>query len=179
MHFDTNRALLRVQPDLIARKLLQDKTYPADVDTNFCLEGMLLVCAVFRLPLKRIEDKGPSIEANSPSGDLDKVHEDQILITRGSRRVHGRNFWWRLSLPPWLASKTLEIAGEKLQHGWQWVFRSYNVIPANSEVVSLTIGGNIGGLQRLFASRKASPFDRTDRWGFTLLHVSTDDAWNW
>ncbi|KAJ6097622.1 hypothetical protein N7499_001996 [Penicillium canescens] len=48
--------------------------------------------------------------------------------------------------------KALEVYSERLHHGWQWVFRTYNVIPSTS---------------------KASPFDPTGRFGYTLLHYAT------
>lgn len=98
-----------------------------------------------------------------------------------SRHAHASKYLWRLSLPSWLSSKALEVYSERLQHGWQWIFRTYNVIPSTSKVVSLTVAGKIEDLQNLFAMKQASPFDRTDRFGYTLLHVcrspqSTNDG---
>jgi hypothetical protein len=88
-----------------------------------------------------------------------------------SHHTHTSKYLWRLGLPSWLSSKALEIYSERLHHGWQWVFRTYNVIPSTSKVVSLTIAGKIEDLQNLFAMKQASPFDRTDRFGYTLLHI--------
>lgn len=97
-----------------------------------------------------------------------------------SHHAHTPKYLWRLSLPPWLYTKALEVYSERHCCGWQWIFRTYNVIPSTSKVVSLTIAGKVEDLQTLFTSKKASPFDRTDRFGYTLLHVSrspqcTDD----
>jgi hypothetical protein len=88
-----------------------------------------------------------------------------------SRHADASKYLWRLSLPPWLSTKALEVYSERLCHGWKWVFRTYNVIPSTSKVVSLTVAGKVEDLQNLFAMKQASPFDRTDRFGYTLLHV--------
>lgn len=87
------------------------------------------------------------------------------------RYAQASKYLWRFSLPLWISTKALEIYSERLCHGWQWVFRTYNVIPSTSKVVSLTVAGKLEDLQNLFATKQASPFDRTDRFGYTLLHV--------
>lgn len=101
------------------------------------------------------------------------VNDPTETVSQGgmSHYTHTSKYLWRLSLPSWLSSKALEVYSERLHHGWQWVFRTYNVIPSTSKVVSLTIAGKIEDLQNLFAMKQASPFDRTDRFGYTLLHV--------
>ncbi|KAJ5599334.1 hypothetical protein N7450_000401 [Penicillium hetheringtonii] len=88
------------------------------------------------------------------------------------RYAQASKYLWRLSLPLWISTKALEIYSERLCHGWQWVFRTYNVIPSTSKVVSLTVAGKLEDLQNLFATKQASPFDRTDRFGYTLLHYA-------
>lgn len=45
------------------------------------------------------------------------------------------------------------------------------MVPRTSDVVRLTIDGDIEGLKALFAMKQASPFDQTDEPGCTLLHV--------
>jgi hypothetical protein len=97
----------------------------------------------------------------------------RIVIGRNSHSFRNKTFVWRASLPPWVTTKALEISGLKFPDGWQWIFRTYNLIPLNSKVVDLAGSGDIQGLQRLFASRQASPFDRIDGNGYTLLHVSS------
>ena len=93
---------------------------------------------------------------------------------------------WRLSLPPWMSSKALELAGTKVPAGWNWYFRVYNLIPSNSKVFDLVSQGDIEGLRECFVSKEASPFDRSSPSDFfgdphfgkfmhgdmTLLHVS-------
>lgn len=96
-----------------------------------------------------------------------------IAVGRNSHSFRNKAFVRRASLPPWVTTKALEISGLKSPDGWQWIFRTYNSIPLESKAVDLAGSGDIQGLQRLFASRQASPFDRIDINGYTLLHVSS------
>lgn len=129
----------------------------------------------FSLTLRAIEsrlrDETPGL-LNDPT---ERAPQGEV-----SRHAHASKSLWRLSLPPWLSTKAVEVYSERVSHGWQWVFRTYNVIPSTSKVVSLTVAGKVEDLQKLFTMKQASPFDRTDRFGYTLLHVSrspqsTDD----
>lgn len=96
-----------------------------------------------------------------------------VGIGRNSHSFRNKAFVWRASLPPWVTTKALEISGLKFPGGWQWIFRTYNSIPLESKAVDFAGSGDIRGLQRLFASKQASPFDRIDGNGYTLLHVSS------
>jgi hypothetical protein len=85
-----------------------------------------------------------------------------------------------------MCSKALELVGMRVPAGWNWSFRVYNLIPAKSQVVELVVEKDIKGLQELFASKQATPFDRISSSDFfndpsfsqfmngdmTLLHVS-------
>ena len=53
-----------------------------------------------------------------------------------------------------------------------FTLRAYNIVSLHSPVINYTVQGNIQGLQDLFASYQASPFDRVGFNGMTLLHVS-------
>jgi hypothetical protein len=53
----------------------------------------------------------------------------------------------------------LEVAGIKAPGGWNWYLRAYNVIPLDAKAVHFVMNGNIQGLQDMFSSRQASPFD--------------------
>ncbi|OJJ55021.1 hypothetical protein ASPSYDRAFT_439518 [Aspergillus sydowii CBS 593.65] len=77
---------------------------------------------------------------------------------------------WRLSLPLWMTSKVIEVAGTRAPSGWNWMLRTYSVIPRESAAVLCAVSGNIQGLQDLFAARQASPFDRVGDTDQTLLH---------
>lgn len=82
------------------------------------------------------------------------------------------SYAWRFSLPSWMTSQILEVAGMRAPGGWNWIMRTYSEIPYTSKAVHFTRCGDVKGLQDLFTSGKASPFDRVDFNGHTLLHVS-------
>ena len=46
------------------------------------------------------------------------------------------------------------------------------VVPSTSDIMSYAFAGNIDGIARLFESRLASPFDVSENFGYTALHVS-------
>jgi hypothetical protein len=96
-------------------------------------------------------------------------------VEKGRNSHGGQNssFTWRFEVPSWMTIKVLELAGPKAPDGWKFAFRIYNTVSIHSKAISFTSTGNIQGLQDLFASREASPFDRVDINGFTLLNVST------
>lgn len=83
-----------------------------------------------------------------------------------------RSSRWRLSLPHWVTSKVIEVAGMRAPSGWNWMLRAYSVIPFRSRAVGCVMSGSLKGLQNLFASGQASPFDQIEDTGRTLLHVS-------
>lgn len=78
---------------------------------------------------------------------------------KGMKFSHNSSYRWRLSLPRWITSEVLEVAGIKAPGGWNWYLRSYRIIPFDSKVSSYVMGGNIQELQDIFSSRQASPFD--------------------
>lgn len=64
----------------------------------------------------------------------------------------------------------------KAPGGWNWMLRMYNLVPSSSKVVQLVRKGDVKGVQDLFTSGQASPFDLVvdDKypWGKSLFHVS-------
>ena len=46
------------------------------------------------------------------------------------------------------------------------------VVPSTSDIMSYAFAGNIDGIARLFELRLASPFDVSENFGYTALHVS-------
>lgn len=80
---------------------------------------------------------------------------------------------WRLSLPRWMTTKVIEVAGTRAPSGWNCMLRSYNVIPRNSPAIRCALCGNLQGLQDLFTARQASPFDQVEDTGLTILYVSS------
>ena len=79
---------------------------------------------------------------------------------------------WRIFTPTWYFSKVYEI--HKIQDQWscRYTFRTYNLVQSsNSKLFSCVSDGDVEGVQRLFNSGQATPFDR-DEHGWTALHVS-------
>lgn len=57
------------------------------------------------------------------------------------------------------------------QPGWNYVLRSYNIVPNNSEILEAIRLGDTDAVLDLFRSGKASPFDKNPD-GYSLLEVS-------
>lgn len=150
------RALLQTRPELIAQEIVRQQK-DSSVDVFEC-----------EMPERGGHRRHPLV---CPT----KRHYSTagIAVGRNSRSSRNKAIVWRASLPPWVTTKALEISGLKFPDGWQWIFRTYNSVPLGSEVVALAGFGDIQGLQRLFASKQASPFDRIEGNGYTLLHVSS------
>lgn len=95
---------------------------------------------------------------------------------RSSQAVKNNSYTWRLrvQVPSWITSRALELAGLRAPDGWKFSLRAYNTIlgEAARKAIGFARSSNIQGLQDLFASKQASPFDRLED-GSTLLHVST------
>ncbi|OQD98846.1 hypothetical protein PENSOL_c008G11130 [Penicillium solitum] len=132
------RALLQLQPVLIAERIVQ----------------------------------GPKRSSDSVAyGSTVVAQANKSSILKGNR---GYTNCWRLSLPSWMTSKILEIYGMKAPGGWNWMLRMYNLVPSSSKVVQLVRKGDVKGVQDLFTSGQASPFDLVvdDKypWGKSLFH---------
>lgn len=61
-------------------------------------------------------------------------------------------------------------AYQRLVSGWTFTLRTYNVVDSNAPIMGLACCGDLAGMQQLFQTRQASPFD-IDKDGITLLHV--------
>ncbi|KAH7155373.1 hypothetical protein B0J13DRAFT_224133 [Dactylonectria estremocensis] len=70
--------------------------------------------------------------------------------------------------PSWLSESIYEIESNPTFGGWMYNFRTYNVVPDNSEIITRVHKGDRDGVLELFRTRKASPFDR-DKDGASLL----------
>ena len=73
-------------------------------------------------------------------------------------------------LPAWLYAHRYEIFFRKSYQGWDQSFRSYRVISYDAAVLQYSMSGDVAGLQRLFETGDASPFEM-DSDGRTPLHV--------
>jgi hypothetical protein len=94
------------------------------------------------------------------------------IVRKGEARTGSQEeFRWRLRMPFWVTAKALEFACLKAPDGWQINLRSYRRVSLDDEIVQFAGSGNIEGLQKLFTSGKASPFDRVEINGRSLLYV--------
>ncbi|KAF4764216.1 hypothetical protein HAV15_001416 [Penicillium sp. str.  len=137
------RALLQLQPVLIAERIVQ----------------------------------GPKRSSDSVAyGSTVVTQANKSSILKGNR---GYTNCWRLGLPSWMTSKILEIYGMKAPGGWNWMLRMYNLVPSSSKVVQLVRKGDVKGVQDLFTSGQASPFDLVvdDKypWGEVTIPYTTED----
>lgn len=163
---DEYRALLQAQPEIIAMKIALGSARGSDSD----------LCTTRQSQIPMDKTGGYKSKSLSPQkGTLYSENEKNIEVIKRRNLVEKArmdSYTYRVSLPSWMAVKTLEIAGLKAPDGWKFALRTYNIVSLDSEVVRCAMDGNIRGLQELFSSKKASPFDRIDGNGYTLLHVS-------
>jgi hypothetical protein len=79
----------------------------------------------------------------------------------------------RIQTPKWLfgVSRAIEIYESGATAGWTFNVQVYNVVPYDSPQITMAETGDVVGIQHLFSTGQASPFDRTI-YGRTLLDVS-------
>jgi len=78
----------------------------------------------------------------------------------------------RFSTPKWLFGlfRGVEIYESRACAGWNFSIRIYNVVSFKSPILEIAENGDVVGLQQLFSTRQASPFDRSES-GWTVLDV--------
>jgi hypothetical protein len=79
----------------------------------------------------------------------------------------------RLRTPKWLfgVSRAIDVYETRAIMGWNYNIQFYNVLPPSAPIFKMVRNGKIEGVQRLFSTGQASPFDR-DPFGSTLLDVN-------
>ena len=84
----------------------------------------------------------------------------------------------RLKTPTWLLgiSRAIEIYDTRARTGWTFTIRVYNIVPGDSPQFEMAENGDIAGIQQLFSTKQASPFDRAEG-GITLLDVRCWQQW--
>ena len=85
--------------------------------------------------------------------------------------AHNKTASVSFTLPNWICARRFELRLMKSQQGWDQSFRSYRMVSYDAKVFDYCMDGDVAGLQKLFASGQASPFE-TDPDGRTPLHVS-------
>lgn len=140
----------------------------------------------------RQETAKPQADEHEKDDFQDKRHGRSSTLASGSRKLVvnranyassklGKFAWaysqgtgaWQVYIqwPSWLSESIYEIESNPTFGGWMYNFRTYNVVPDNSEIISRVHKGDRDGVLELFRTRKASPFDR-DKDGASLLIVS-------
>jgi hypothetical protein len=79
----------------------------------------------------------------------------------------------RIQTPKWLfgVSRAIEIYESGATAGWNFNIQVYNVVPSGSPQFRMAKFGDLVGIQYLFSTGQASPFDRNPI-GCTILDVS-------
>ncbi|KAJ5885423.1 hypothetical protein N7495_009933 [Penicillium taxi] len=156
-----------IEADLQQQSLVSALTHSkhAEQSYRFCREAADHLDGVCQELLKELRPSGNANRKDSLSSEpsVSTLRKEESIQTRKSR------YLWRLSLPSWISSQIFELAGTQTGDGWKWQFRSYNEIQEDSKVVQYAETGDLKGLQELFASRQASPFDRVSTTGYSLL----------
>jgi hypothetical protein len=97
-------------------------------------------------------------------------YEGAIVRNSRSRRKNEKLYFQsKLQMPLWFSrtSRTWDFAVHEIPSGWKYVFRQYYTIDYNSPVLDCIRKGDVDGLRELFASKRATPFDRRPN-GFAL-----------
>ncbi|PVH75271.1 hypothetical protein DL98DRAFT_593269 [Cadophora sp. DSE1049] len=74
-------------------------------------------------------------------------------------------------LPKWIYARRFELRLMKSRQGWDQSFRWYRMVSYDAKVFDYCMHGDVAGLQRLFSSGEASPFE-IDPDGRTPLHYA-------
>ncbi|KAH7403241.1 hypothetical protein BKA64DRAFT_641243 [Cadophora sp. MPI-SDFR-AT-0126] len=75
------------------------------------------------------------------------------------------------SLPRWVYARRFELRWMKSRQGWDQSFRSCRMVSYDAKIFDFCMDGDIAGLQHLFATGQASPFE-IDPDGRTPLHYA-------
>ena len=133
----------------------------------------ILSSASFQIPSQRllaaVETIPPSCESKSFSTN-GAQDARQMSCFRSKRR---KKLKARIQSPKWLfgVSRAIEIYESGATAGWTFNIQVYNVVPYDSPQIEMAEFGDVVGIQHLFSTGQASPFDRGMH-GNTLLDVS-------
>jgi len=78
----------------------------------------------------------------------------------------------RFQTPKWLfgISRAIKIYESRANTGWNFNIQVFNVVPRNSPIFRMVENGDVIGIQELFRTGQASPFDQVES-GYTVLDV--------
>ncbi|KAF7944666.1 uncharacterized protein EAE97_005299 [Botrytis byssoidea] len=97
--------------------------------------------------------------------------------TRTKLDKQAKRFQKKFSTPQLFSSSsyTWDFSGYQAPSGWTFNFRQYYTVGRNSPTWMCVLLGDVSGLQALFQSKRATPFDRNPR-GTTLLDLASSEA---
>lgn len=106
-------------------------------------------------------------------GDDDEIDRHIENRTRFPSLKQTKRFQSKLKMPRWFSytNFTWDFSGFQGPSGWTFSFRHYYTVGRKSPTWECVEKGDVSGMQVLFQSKKATPFDRTP-WGTTLLDVN-------
>jgi hypothetical protein len=112
-------------------------------------------------------------QTNSQTPEVDETAVIRMGSRRSRRKTEKPYFQSKIRMPLWFSrtSRTWDFAVHEIPAGWKHVFRQYYTVDYYSPVVCCINDGDVEGVRELFASKRATPFDRT-MYGSTLLDVS-------
>jgi hypothetical protein len=102
--------------------------------------------------------------------------QDMTVLTHGGREISPRRLGpgktlFRMTTPEWLSNTICQLEVRRSIVGVNIFMRTYGIVPSNAPVFEACESGDIVGMQRLFDSGLASPFDHDER-GMSLWEVS-------
>ncbi len=168
----SHRALIKRQPDIIVERvafLMATQTQaiqPQRRDDDLVgkpedAEDRPKPASEQRQPLREREVRAP--RQRLPSAKSSFLGSFSFVSSTGA-------FAARIQSPVWLSRRALDVHYSASYSGWKIRLRPWTRQPASSEVFQFVEKNDIAGMQRLFESGEASPYDR-DQHGWTLLHV--------
>ncbi|KAM3067763.1 hypothetical protein ACMFMG_011498 [Clarireedia jacksonii] len=117
-----------------------------------------------------------AICAGAVEDDQKRDAPQTSIVRRGDRSKRKNDklyFRSRIRMPLWFShtSRTWDLAVHEIPSGWKHVFRQYYTIGWHSPIFTCVSEGDVEGARELFASKRATPFDRTPS-GITLLNMA-------
>ncbi|KAF7544124.1 hypothetical protein G7Z17_g10200 [Cylindrodendrum hubeiense] len=113
------------------------------------------------------------ISGSQKSAAARRAHAPSKLGRFALAYTKGTGAWQAcIQWPSWLSGSIYEIESNPGFGGWMYNFRTYNIVPTNSEIILRIENGDKDGALELFNSGKASPFDK-DEGGASLLSASS------
>ena len=178
---------MQLQPDIIVAKLSQSTNFGKTLLSERLDPNLTSALHLDATTTRTVT----SLEANNPPRDLSWSSKSIFGTFRYSKshysKVKGKNTNYESKQeceeiiaqyygPSWLTNRIWRIRVAKTSFDWSFSPRTYNMIPSNSAVFHYACHNDVKGLQSLFQSKEASPFD-CDEADFTPLTVRFTSPW--